>query len=248
VTPEIDRKFAELKQTYGASAVERVEAMLYASPKSRDPLQHDARFVMPGLSTTPWLDTDDYEVLTPLVSRLEQEHKQIKAEVNALIKNGSAHIGNYQHYLGTQRDWDALYLYKGGQSNDALTELLPTSWDIFQNELSTWHCPLLEVHYSILKPGAVIKPHCDLWNFTINLHLAVDIPTECSITVANDERHWEEGKCLLFDYSYEHEASNRHPNQHRICLLMDIWHPNLTAAEKLALVTVITEVRALMGE
>ena len=67
-------------------------------------------------------------------------------------------------------------------------------------------CPLLESHFSTLKPGAVIPPHCDLWNFSINLHLAVDIPPGCRIRVAHEERAWTEGKCLLFDYSFEHEA------------------------------------------
>ena len=85
---------------------------------------------------------------------------------------------------------------------------VPTTRRIFNNELKDWICPLLEMHFSILESGAVIAPHCDLWNFTINLHFAVDIPEDCAIKVANETRTWEEGKCLLFDYSYLHEAWN----------------------------------------
>ena len=108
-------------------------------------------------------------------------------------------------------------------------------------------CPLLESHFSTLLPGAAIAPHCDLWNFSINLHLAVDIPEGCGITVAGETRSWEEGKCLLFDYSFEHEAWNK-GTRPRTCLLVDLWHPETTVPERKALVAAVTEIRKLMGE
>ncbi|MFD8719167.1 aspartyl/asparaginyl beta-hydroxylase domain-containing protein [Streptomyces sp. NPDC059629] len=35
------------------------------------------------------------------------------------------------------------------------------------------------------------------------------IPEGCGITVAGGTRTWQEGKCLLFDYSFEHAVWNR---------------------------------------
>mmetsp|Transcript_700 Transcript_700/g.1008 ORF Transcript_700/g.1008 Transcript_700/m.1008 type:complete len:114 (+) Transcript_700:141-482(+) len=41
----------------------------------------------------------------------------------------------------------------------------------------------------------------------------------------------EEGQAFVFDDSFEHEAWNNHPSQSRICLIIDIWHPELTYGE-----------------
>jgi aspartyl/asparaginyl beta-hydroxylase (cupin superfamily) len=39
-----------------------------------------------------------------------------------------------------------------------------------------------------------------------------------------------EGKCLVFDDYFEHEAWN-HADGDRIVLIVDMWHPSLSAAE-----------------
>ena len=36
-------------------------------------------------------------------------------------------------------------------------------------------------------------------------------------------RHWEEGRCIVFDDSYEHEVWNRTEHE-RVLLLVDFWH------------------------
>jgi aspartyl/asparaginyl beta-hydroxylase (cupin superfamily) len=103
------------------------------------------------------------------------------------------------------------------------------------------------MHFSVLLPGARIQPHCDLWNFTINLHLAVDIPPGCVLRVANVDHGWEEGRCVLFDYSYLHEAWNN-GDRRRVCLLIDLWNPEVTLPEREALLVLVRELRQLTGE
>ena len=49
--------------------------------------------------------------------------------------------------------------------------------------------------------------------------------------VAGDPRPWVEGKMIIFDDSYEHEAANLSDKQERVILLIDIWHPELSKAE-----------------
>ena len=48
--------------------------------------------------------------------------------------------------------------------------------------------------------------------------------------VGGETRRWQEGKCLVFDDSLEHEAWNLAPEP-RIVLIIDFWHPDLTPAE-----------------
>ncbi|EGM76575.1 aspartyl/asparaginyl beta-hydroxylase-like dioxygenase [Rheinheimera sp. A13L] len=240
-------KLQGIKAKYGQDCLDRVAEMFDAGPEDRHPLQSGAKYIMKGLSTTPWLDIENMCELKPLVQRLEAVAPAIKEEVREAVRQKSSTLVNYEHYLGAQKDWSALYLYRNEKPKPEVQQVVPVTWDVFQNELRDWHCPLLEVHFSLLHPGAEIKPHSDLWNFTLNLQLAVDIPEAgCEITVANEPRNWQEGKCLIFDYSYEHHAHN-HSDQNRICLLMDIWHPDLTAAEREALHIVFSEIRRLTG-
>lgn len=42
---------------------------------------------------------------------------------------------------------------------------------------------------------------------------------------------WHEGKCLVFDDSFEHEVWNR-GDRVRIILLLDVFHPQLAPAER----------------
>ena len=57
------------------------------------------------------------------------------------------------------------------------------------------------------------------------------MPEEAYLMVAGDPRPWEEGKMLIFDDSYEHEAANLSPDKERVILLIDIWHPDLMPTE-----------------
>lgn len=44
-------------------------------------------------------------------------------------------------------------------------------------------------------------------------------------------RSWEEGKVFIFDDSFEHEVWHN-GTEFRLVLIVDIWHPELTAMEK----------------
>lgn len=239
--PEIDRQFEKIKRNYGKSSIERIEAMMLDHPSAREPFQKDAKWIVPGLSTTGWLETRDFPQLEDIVKSLEDNSEQIRVEFSNARNNRESALSPYRHYLQTQENWKALYLFKDGSVVTDHNEV-PTAKRILNEQLKDWICPLLEMHFSMLEPGAEIAPHCDLWNFSINLHLAVEIPEDCGIKVSNETRTWQQGKCLLFDYSYLHQAWN-HSNKDRVCLLMDIWHPDLTLAEREALVVFISEIR-----
>jgi aspartyl/asparaginyl beta-hydroxylase (cupin superfamily) len=249
MTPEIESVFAAIRAEYGVESIARVEQMLEPGGSERHPLQKAAKWIMPGLSPTPWHDPYAYAELAPVVHALEASHQAIKKELNVAWAVHREVFSDYEHYLTRQENWQALYLFRNGGLVEESAATAPTAYQVLKDVAVDTEkiCPLLECHFSTLLPGAVIEPHCDLWNFSINLHLAVDIPDGCSITVAEETRSWDEGKCLLFDYSFEHEARNE-GTRPRTCLLIDLWHPETTVPERRALVALITEIRRLMGE
>lgn len=249
MTPEMENTFAAIRDEFGPESIVRVEQMLTAGKQERHILQRGARWVMPGLSRKAWHDPREHPDLIPVVNVLESHHASIKKELTEALQAHPDAFSDYEHYLTRQDDWQALHLYRDGGLVGPSAAVAPTAHQVLKDFAVDTEkiCPLLECHFSTLLPGAVIEPHCDLWNFSINLHLAVDIPEGCGITVAGETRTWEEGKCLLFDYSFEHEARNA-GDRPRTCLLIDLWHPETTLPERRALVAFITEIRRLMSE
>ena len=53
--------------------------------------------------------------------------------------------------------------------------------------------------------------------------------TVCA-AVDEETRCWEEGKCLWFDDSFEHEVWNQ-SEENRLVLICDMWHPDLNDDE-----------------
>lgn len=107
--------------------------------------------------------------------------------------------------------------------------------------------------FSALAPDTHVSAHYGPTNKKLRCHLPLVVPTRppahtetqeeepplCSLTVANEERGLEAGKCVIFDDSFLHEAVNRagefntsDPSSGpRVVLIIDVWHPDLSAEE-----------------
>lgn len=81
--------------------------------------------------------------------------------------------------------------------------------------------------FSFLVPRTYVAPHKGLYAGIIRCHLALKVPAErekCWIRVGSEVRHWEEGKCLLFDDYHIHEVLND-TGEIRVVLILDIKRP-----------------------
>jgi len=80
--------------------------------------------------------------------------------------------------------------------------------------------------FSRLAPGTHIEAHVGWAKSVYRLHLGLVVPPDCSLRVGEDTRDWEEGKCLIFDDTVEHEAWN-HSDRTRGTLLLDFLRPGV---------------------
>jgi len=80
--------------------------------------------------------------------------------------------------------------------------------------------------FSILQPGQRLFPHTGPSSAVLRYHLGVHIPCpeECAIRVANQTRHWEQGRSLILNDYREHEAWNE-SEQPRVVLFVDFKRP-----------------------
>lgn len=105
-----------------------------------------------------------------------------------------------------------------------------------------WGDALLSVHAC----DSHLRAHCSVDNLRVRCHLGLQVPPGCSIRVGTETRQWEEGRALLFEDSFEHEVWNR-GDRRRSILIVDFWHPDLTAVERAAVTAGFrrTEIRRL---
>jgi aspartyl/asparaginyl beta-hydroxylase (cupin superfamily) len=134
--------------------------------------------------------------------------------------------------LADSFDWSSIHLIKAGKCNQELLAKCPKTHAV----LDKLPMPVLdgnapEVFLSVLKPGAEIKPHYGLSNIKLTVHLGLEIPNDCAIRVGTETQSWENGKVLIFDDSFKHEAWN-HSDSERKVLILELWHPDLTTLEK----------------
>jgi aspartate beta-hydroxylase len=87
--------------------------------------------------------------------------------------------------------------------------------------------PFSYTFFSTMQPKTSIRAHYGATNIKLRCHFPLFVPEEAFLRVAADPRPWEEGKMIVFDDSYEHEAANLNDTKERVILLIDIWHPEL---------------------
>ena len=81
--------------------------------------------------------------------------------------------------------------------------------------------------FSILSPRKHIPHHRGPWAGVLRLHLGLLVPREarqCRIRIADKVCAWEEGRCLVFDDTYNHEVWND-TDDYRVVLFIDFARP-----------------------
>lgn len=95
--------------------------------------------------------------------------------------------------------------------------------------------------YSELHPGSVIEPHTGPCNYRLRCHIPLHVPPGYWLKVGNTAVTWETNTVLVFDDSFVHtvwykrEDNTDDYNKERVIFIIDIWHPEVTDIERLAL-------------
>jgi len=153
-----------------------------------------------------------------------------------------------------QAEWSSIYLYRQGVKQ---VETCEKYFPITTNILETMcphrmgGCGFGSVYFSKLKKNTKVVEHCGPTNVRLRCHLPLTVPSKTSgsyLRVGERCVSWEEGDPILFDDSFLHSAiyagcddsgdstrSRIDPSGDRIVLIVDFWHPSLSAADRTAL-------------
>lgn len=202
-----------------------------------DPLQRP-NFLLPGLTAQPFWDAARFAD----VRRLEAAAATIRGELLALRRR-QVFGAEPESDLVAAGTWAQFDFSINGRRLDENCALCPETAAVLDSLEAVQGCDLML--FSANVPGTHIRPHCGPHNARLRCHLGLVVPEGCSMRVGSEVRTWEEGRCLVFDDSFEHEVWNRGEGT-RVVLLVDFWHPELTPIEQLAFQQLSGAVRSLM--
>ncbi len=239
--------YEKLRQEVGAGKLDRVDRALTGYLGEWDASPMDARqrpkvFHFPGLPVAPYHDP----FLHSWAQQLQSSFTEIRAEA-LLVWQEDQRFGDFlehppgakvQDYLqgdGPRPSWEAFFFYRHGRRFDANHLRCPRTSEVLESiELCRIAGQAPEICFSVLSPGSHIMPHYGVTNTRLVMHLPLIVPNDCALNLIDAGQHvWQEGKLMMFDDTFQHEAWNR-SDKTRIILLMDCWNPHLTQDERLA--------------
>lgn len=179
--------------------------------------------VYPDLPSRPWHDPHDF----PLVGYLESNFPAIREEILGL---DTRRFHRESEGIRRSGDWDVAFFYERGRRHDEVCAACPVTARAVESHATIRTAAGL-IYVSRMRGSTHIEAHRGPTNIRVRCHLGVRIPEgDCGIRVGDDAHRWQEGKCLLFDDYFEHEAWN-HTDEDRLVLIVDLWHPALAATE-----------------
>jgi aspartate beta-hydroxylase len=241
-----------LRERYGSSELARVEHSLAIYFLDRpaniaDPRQKPKFLYFPGITSQPYYPRQHF----PWLEALEDATDSVRAELRAVLANeqslesflGDVPATAGQGMLGASGDqdpaWDAYFFHRHGLRNDTHCAACPRTaalLDALPLVRIRDHAP--EALFSVLSPGTHILPHTGVTNTRLVTHLPLIVPPDCAIRVGGQQHAWQEGRCVTFDDTWEHEAWNR-SGQLRVVLILDSWHPDLSEVERAAVTDLV---------
>jgi aspartate beta-hydroxylase len=241
--------FEPLVTRFGRDALARVAQALRIYFKQEAPIYPDSRqqptfLFMPGLPTSPYFDRS----LFPWMEALEAETANIQAELSQLLPHsrGSERVFTSEELekenlrgTGGAPSWTGYYFYRHGvRREDNCAECPRTARALDSLPLSRVRDHGPEVLFSVFAPSPHLLPHRGVTNTRLVGHLPLMVPEDCALNVGGEIHAWVEGRAVVFDDTYEHEAWNRGSST-RVVLIFDIWNPDVTDVERAALAALI---------
>lgn len=238
-----------LRRQYGVESLERVEQCLRIYFREEVPRYPDARqrptfLYFPGLPPAAYLDRS----LFPWVESLEARTDVIRQELLQLLAADSGRERVFTsdaieqaNLRGLQAppSWNGYYFYRHGIRREDNCSSCPVTARVLESlPLShvREHGP--EVLFSVFTAGTHLLPHRGVTNTRLVGHLPLIVPPDCALNVGGEIHEWREGRAVIFDDTYEHEAWNR-SQQTRVVLIFDLWNPHLTDVEQAAIAQLV---------
>jgi aspartate beta-hydroxylase len=206
--------------------------------------------LFPGLPTSAYFDRKIFSWLDAFEARTGE----IREELERLLPSAAGRervftedVLEAQNLRGSvgAPSWNGYYFYRHGERRSENHESCPQTSDALERlpvVRIREHAP--EILFSVFTPGTHLLPHRGVTNTRVVGHLPLIVPEDCALNVGSELHVWQEGRVVVFDDTYEHEAWNR-SGKTRVVLIFDLWNPYLTEVERVALADIVVAIGGL---
>lgn len=176
------------------------------------------------IGSNPFFEREQFD----WVPELEANWEVIRDEMYEVLKYRHElpcfhEILPYQNAdISADNDWRTYFLFGYGNKVDKNCERCPETTAALEKVPG-----VKTAFFSIFLPGKHLPDHRGPYKGVARCLLGLKVPEPkelCRIRVADEIRHWEEGKCMLFDDSFRHEAWNE-TDDTRVVLFIDFVRP-----------------------
>jgi aspartyl/asparaginyl beta-hydroxylase (cupin superfamily) len=163
----------------------------------------------------------------PWAQEVEANWRKVRGELDQVMTFRDQ-IPSFQEILKevspiqTDHNWKTFFLAGIGMDCEESTRRCPETTKVLAMIPG-----MTTAFFSILSPGKHIPAHRGAYNGVLRLHLALQVPEpreKVRIRIGRGIHHWEEGKCLIFDDTYNHEVWND-TGGYRVVLFVDFARP-----------------------
>ncbi|MCB1282651.1 MAG: aspartyl/asparaginyl beta-hydroxylase domain-containing protein [Salinibacterium sp.] len=158
---------------------------------------------------------------------LETAAPQIRHELDQLLERRDRlppfqMISEYNARIASEDHWRVFVLFGFGERSERYCALCPETTRALEAIAG-----LKTAWFSILAPHYHVPRHKGITKGLVRAHLGLKVPQDrerCRMVVGDQEFHWEEGRCVVFDDSRRHEVFND-TDEERVVLLLDVERP-----------------------
>ena len=159
----------------------------------------------------------------PWARLFEENYEAIRQEAEVLCSERGRipyveSINPQQRAIVSDGQWKTFFFHGYGHSLEENMKKCPATASVLKRVPG-----LVLAFFSILEPGAMLKPHRGMYKGMLRYHLGVRIPKTnrpCGLTVGGEYRPWGNGQAFVFDDSVEHFAQNE-SGEPRVVLIVD---------------------------
>src|ERR1700728_1724959 len=163
----------------------------------------------------------------PWIAEIEANWETIRDELERVLDDREA-LPNFQDISKDQLEitdddrWKTFFLYGYGFEAKLGVQMCPRTAALVREIPG-----MTTAMFSILAPRKHILDHRGPYKGVLRYHLGLIVPGDaeaCRIRVGDDIRHWQEGRSMVFDDTFNHEVWND-TDETRVVLFVDVMRP-----------------------
>lgn len=163
----------------------------------------------------------------PWARQLEEKWPTIRDELEVVLQRREdlpnfQDISPDQKHLAKEDNWKTFFFFAYGLEAPGNCARCPQTIELLKQVPGA-----KTAFFSILSPRAHIPAHKGPYKGVVRYHLGLVVPepaAQCRIRVDDEIAHWQEGKSMFFDDTFEHEVWND-TDGIRVVLFMDVLRP-----------------------